>query len=134
MDVTINVTVRISSHPYAGGELLLPQLTVDPTAARVLHGDTVSWTAAVFGADGKAVPGPTSILVVFSDGRPLGEEVKIDDGRTVPVGRVEIRSKDGATGKKRVIALSGLFHYRVIVSTPGQIFADVGCPSITVGK
>ena len=97
------------------------EISAVPSAARVSRNQPITWQLFTAEAD-RLISSPGSFLLVFPDGQPVDE--------------LEIRGASTERVMARVVedAPYGIFHYAVIASIDGRIYADVTCNSVGVGK
>lgn len=95
-------------------------LTVLPTSVHLETNQPVRWIVWVQErANGAARLDPeASVLLSFRDARAVGTS--------------EVRSKPGEAAEAKTTAAVGRYHYKVMVSSKNNVYADVGCPSMTI--
>jgi len=94
-------------------------VVVIPTVVHLKVGQTVSWALWVGEGDKVARSADACCLLTFRDVNAVDKN--------------EIRGGPGkaASAKTRK---PGRYHYKVMVAVGGVIYADVGCPSVTIER
>lgn len=97
----------------------LETLSVIPMTARIKAGTPIEWAVWVVGEDGVPRPRRGTWLLAFRDVKAVGHN--------------QVRS--GARGDQAATAGEpGRYHYKVMVTVGGRIYADVGCPSMEIKR
>jgi hypothetical protein len=119
------------------------EITVVPTLARVEKDDVITWelyTGDLIQGQPKQSAG--ALLLVFPEGKPMKMRLP-GRGKGKLVSAVEIPSpprRDGGQGPTPATATGtvgdyyGIFHYKVMASIDGVVYADVACSTMEVGK
>jgi hypothetical protein len=122
------------------------EITVVPTLARVAAGDKITWE--LYTGDlihNQKNPAAGALLLVFPEGKPMkmrlptrsgngnGKVVQVVEMASPPPKRSGQPTAPTCVGGT-VGDYYGIFHYKVMATIDGVVYADVACSTMEVGK